>query len=54
MVDRYLVRSREDAHAVTQVNLHHLIVRSLDLDPDNRAERVQAIKLARQVIGLMP
>ena len=49
LVHRYLVRSREDASAVTQVNLHHLIVRSLDLDPDSRAERVQAIKLARQV-----
>ena len=47
MVHRYLVRGREDVKAVTQVNLHHLIVRSLDLDPDNRAERIQAIKLAR-------
>lgn len=33
-----------------QVNLHHLIVRALDLDTDNRPERVQAIKLARKML----
>ena len=31
---RYLVRSKKDMVAVTKVNLHHLIVRALDLDTD--------------------
>ena len=33
-----------------QVNLHQLLVRALDLDLDNRPERVQAVKLARRIL----
>ena len=47
---RYLVRNKKDVVAVTKVNLHHLIVRALDLDTDNRPERVQAVKLARKML----
>ena len=47
---RYLVRNKRDAQAVTKVNLHHLIARALDLDSDNRPERVQAVKLARKML----
>ena len=47
---RYLVRGKRDVVAVTKVNLHHLIVRALDLDTDNRPERVQAVKLARKML----
>ena len=65
-LDRYLVRSEKDVHAVTQVdkkifcpyfnpnicqvNLHHFIVRSLDQDLENRPERIQAVKLARKLL----
>ena len=35
---------------IFQVNLHHLIVRALDLETDHRPERVQAIKLARKML----
>ena len=47
---RYLVRAKKDVVAVTKVNLHHLIVRALDLDTDSRPERVQAVKLARKLL----
>ena len=32
------------------MNLHQLLVRALDLDLDNRPERVQALKLARRIL----
>ena len=32
------------------MNLHQLLVRALDLDLDNRPERVQAVKLARRIL----
>jgi len=47
---RYLVRSQLDVMAVTSVNMHLLIARTLDLDLDNRSERVQAVRLARKLL----
>jgi len=47
---RYLVRSQLDVMAVTSVNMHLLIARTLDLDLDNRPERVQAVRLARKLL----
>jgi len=47
---RYLVRSQQDVMAVTSVNMHLLLARILDLDLDNRSERVQAVKLARRLL----
>ena len=40
----------ESQHTQCQVNLHQLLVRALDLDLDNRPERVQALKLARRIL----
>ena len=40
----------ESQHTECQVNLHQLLVRALDLDLDNRPERVQALKLARRIL----
>ena len=47
---RYLVRSQLDVMAVTSVNMHLLIARTLDLDLDNRPERVQAVRLDRKLL----
>jgi len=47
---RYLVSSQPDVMAVTAVNMHLLLARTLDLDLDNRSERVQAVRLARKLM----
>ena len=51
---RLLTNSDTDVCSVLSINLHHLIVRSLDLDIDNKLERVQALKLLRKCIFLGP
>ena len=43
-------RFQVESHIECQVNLHQLLVRALDLDLDNRPERVQAVKLARRIL----
>ena len=47
---RYLVSSQPDVMAVTAVNMHLLLARTLDLDLDNRSERVQAVRLVRKLL----
>ena len=47
---RYFIRSKQDVVAVTSVNMHLLIARTLDLDLDNKPERIQAVKLARKLL----
>jgi len=51
---RHLVRAKQDAVALLQVNLHHLLIRCLDLDSDHKPERVQAVKLARKLLIFGP
>ena len=47
---RYLVRSLLDVMSLSAVQLHFLVTRTLDMDLDNRAERLQAVKLARRLL----
>ena len=49
-VVRYLIKSHVDVTAMSQVNIHHFIIRALDLDLDNKPERIQAMKLARKML----
>jgi len=51
---RYFIRSKQDVVAVTSVNMHLLIARTLDLDLDNKPERIQAVKLARKLLIFGP
>ena len=45
---RLLLTETEHVHLIYQINLHHLVIRSLDIDLDNKIERIQALKLIRR------
>ena len=49
---RLLLSEYEDVNIIQEINLHHLIVRSLDIDLDNKLERIQALKLVRKCAQL--
>ena len=49
---RYLVRSLLDVMALSSVQLPLLLTRTLDLDLDNKGERLQGVKLARRLLLL--
>jgi len=51
---RYLVQTHLHVHAVTAVNMHFLIARSLDIDLHNKPERIQAVRLVRRLLILGP
>ncbi|CAG2101936.1 unnamed protein product [Medioppia subpectinata] len=51
---RYLLRDEESAESVCRVNLPLLICRSIDIVLDNRLERIQALRLVRQLLSLSP
>ena len=47
---RLLTEKDYHVQLLSTLNLHHLIVRSIDLDLDNNLERIQALKLMRKCI----
>ena len=51
---RLLTSTDADVSALISLNLHHLVARSIDLDIDNKHERVQALKLLRRCVFLGP
>ena len=51
---RYVMSDGGGVAAANLVNLQHLVVRCLDIDLDNQAERLQAIRLARKMLFLAP
>ncbi|XP_054162554.1 rapamycin-insensitive companion of mTOR-like isoform X2 [Oppia nitens] len=51
---RYLLRDEESVEAFCRVNLPLLICRSIDIVLDNRLERIQALRLVRQLLSLNP
>ena len=46
---RLLLTEPEHVNIIQEINLHYLIARSLDIDLDNKIERIQAIKLIRRL-----
>lgn len=46
---RHLLRTSESAQAITTLNIHYLISRCLDIELDNKIERLQALKLCRSL-----
>ena len=44
---RHLIKKSEDVQALETLNVHYLVTRCLDLELENKVERVQALKLAR-------
>lgn len=51
---RYLLRDEEAVESLCRVNLPLLICRSIDIVLDNRLERIQALRLVRQLLSLNP
>ena len=51
---RYLLKDGQSVEAVCRVNLPLLICRSIDIVLDNRLERIQALRLVRQLLSLNP
>ena len=45
---RLLVNEPEHVDIITEIHIHQLIARSLDIDLDNKVERIQALKLIRR------
>ena len=46
---RHLTTTSEAAKAVTTLNIHYLISRCLDIELDNKIERLQALKICRNL-----
>lgn len=46
---RHLTKTLEDVEAILRLNIHYLITRCLDIELDNKVERIQALKLARSI-----
>ena len=44
---RHLTTTSEAARAISTLNIHYLISRCLDIELDNKIERLQALKLCR-------
>lgn len=51
---RYLTTEENDVRDLNRVNIHYLIAKCLDIDLDNRLERVHAVRLARKCLFLAP
>nr|XP_027198269.1 rapamycin-insensitive companion of mTOR-like isoform X2 [Dermatophagoides pteronyssinus] len=51
---RYFVQNKKTLHNLIEINLHHLIARSLDIVLENRVERVQAMRLLRHLMAIEP
>ncbi|XP_059078689.1 rapamycin-insensitive companion of mTOR-like isoform X2 [Tigriopus californicus] len=51
---RYLATEENDVRDLNRVNIHYLIAKCLDIDLDNRLERVHAVRLARKCLFLAP
>ncbi len=44
---RLLIKTGEAARAITTLNIHYLVSRCLDIELDNKIERLQALKMCR-------
>ena len=51
---RHFVINDETARAFINSNQVHLVVRSLDINLDNKSERLQALRLLRHLIAVLP
>ena len=51
---RLLLCEAEHVDALKEMNIHYLIARSLDIDLDNKVERIQALKLIRRCAQIGP
>ncbi len=51
---RTLLRRPSDARCMRRLGIPHLVARGMDLDLDNRAERVQALRVARRMAYAAP
>lgn len=51
---RHFILDQETAHAFILSNQVHLVVRSLDINLDNKIERLQALRLLRHLIAIVP
>ncbi|XP_075590816.1 LOW QUALITY PROTEIN: rapamycin-insensitive companion of Tor [Dermatophagoides farinae] len=51
---RFFVQNRKTLHHLIDINLHHLIARSLDIVLENRIERIQAMRLLRHIMAIEP
>ena len=51
---RYYLQSKNALHCLLELNLQHLISRSLDIVLENRIERVQALRLIRHILSIDP
>ena len=51
---RYYVQTKRALRSLLELNLHHLIARSMDILLDNRTERSQALRLIRHMLIIEP
>lgn len=51
---RYFIRTKSTLLVLLELNLHHLIARSLDIVLENRLERIQAMRLVRHIMAIEP
>ncbi|KAF7494820.1 Rapamycin-insensitive companion of mTOR [Sarcoptes scabiei] len=51
---RYFVQSKQTLQVLLELQLQHLIARSLDIILDNRIERIQAFRLVRHMMAIDP
>ena len=51
---RYLLKNEEAVESLYKINLHYMIARSLDIDFNNKSERIQCLRLVRKLLSLKP
>ncbi|XP_015786244.1 rapamycin-insensitive companion of mTOR [Tetranychus urticae] len=51
---RYLLTDKESVEALYRINFHILIARSLDIELNNLAERIQCLRLVRKLLAVKP
>lgn len=51
---RHLIMNEETARAFINSKQVHLVVRSLDINLDNKMERLQSLRLLRHLIAVLP